>query len=174
MDCDRLAERLRRAVDTDPARAEASGVYDALADYDKGKRKSGALRHALDRFQVKENPMPKTRMRDAKGRFSPSASTLNVPQQASRVREMREAARALIAAGVLPTPLDHPRVAVNYRASDPDSGILVVYRSAEGPARVQFSAAGWYEGDPDVLGIWDDTVSAFVHADLARPNPRSR
>lgn len=174
MDCAELAARLRRAADTDPARAEAAGVFDALADYSKGKRKEGALRHALERFSMKENPMPKTRLRDAQGRYSVTAEAIRLPPQAPRLKQMRAAARSLIAEGVLPQPLEHPRAAVNYRASDPDSGLVVVYDSAEGRVEVQFSASGWFEGTPDILGIWDPETSAFVHEDLARPNPRRR
>jgi hypothetical protein len=172
MDCDDLATRLRRAADTDPVRAKAAGVFDALADYEKGKRKEGALRHALERFAMKENPMAKTRLRDARGKYSVSAAALRL--QGSRVQEMRAAARRLIREGLLPKPSEHPRVAVNYRESDPDSGIVVVYPSAAGFVEVQFSASGWYEGSPDILGIWDPAMSAFVHEGLARPNPRSR
>lgn len=171
MECDTLAERLKRAADSDPERAEVAGVFDALADYAKGKRKPGALQHALERFERRTNPMTqKTRMRDAQGRFKPATRVHMRP----RVQQMRDAARDLIETGVLPRPLAHPRFAINYRPSNPDSGIRVLYPAAEGLVDVQFSASGWYEGDPDILGLWDPAASAAIHEDLTRPNPRRR
>lgn len=171
MECDTLAERLKLAADRDPERAQTAGVFDALADYAKGKRKAGALRYALERFERRTNPMnTKNRMRDAQGRFKPVTRVRMSP----RVQQMRDAARSLIAAGVLPAPLAPPRFAINYRPSDPDSGIRVLYPAAEGMVDVQFSASGWYDGDPDLLGMWDPVASAAVYADLARPNPGRR